>query len=1343
MKISDHHFANRSRFALFVLFAFLLTYFIHPQLYQLSVRSSAHSQLSPVAFVPTELFFSEYIEGSSNNKALEIYNGTGAPINLGTNGYNVQMFFNGSATAGLTINLTGTVANGDVFVLAQSSADAAILAQADQTNSSGWYNGDDAVVLRKGTTIIDVIGQVENDPGTEWGTGLTSTADNTLRRKIGIETGDANGGDAFNPATEWNGFATDTFSGLGSHTIAVPVLPNLTISDVSQAEGNSGTTTFNFSVNLSAPAGPGGVTFDIATADGTAQDDNPTSEDNDYVPQSLTGQTIPAGSSSYSFNVTVNGDTTAEANQTFFVNVTNVTGANVADGQGQGTIQNDDVALTPIHDIQGPGNSSPIVGASVSTRGVVTGVKNNGFFIQEPDATVDADPASSEGIFVFTNSTLPAAAAVGNLVQVTATVVEFVPSQDPLQPPLTELSSPTVVLISSGNPLPAAIPLTPTFPNPAGPFDQLERVEGMRVSAVSFTVWGPTGGNVNEPDATATSTGVFFGSITGVARPFREPGIQAPDPAPSGSIPPIPRWDSNPELLRVDSDGIGAPILDVNTSAVVTGMVGPLDYGFRRYTILPQPQTPPSVAGGVMPTAAATPDGNEITVASYNLERFYDTLNDTDIGEPILTAAAYDERLNKASEGIRNYLHTPDILGVIEVENLSTLQDLAARINSDAVANSQPDPQYDAYLVEGNDVGGIDVGFLVKTSPVAGSTPRVEVVEVQQELDGTLFVNPDSSTETLNDRPPLRLKAVVHFPGGGTFPVTVIVNHMRSLNDSDSISPGANGWATVGARVRAKRQKQAEDLANLVQARQTADPTERIMLIGDFNAFEFNDGFGDSMGVIEGTPVPDNQTAVPGDGVDLVNPDLDNLFDTELPTERYSFVFEGNAQSLDHIVVNQALLDSASSVRLDHARINADFPQTARNSTGVERLADHDPAIAYISLEAPIAMDDSFSTNEDTMLNVAAPGVLDNDSDNENDTLTATIVSGPSNALSFTLNPDGSFSYTPATNFNGQDSFTYKATDGSSESNVATVTINVNAVNDAPTISGMTVTRQQTAAGTISVIATVSDVDNASSSLSVMTTTVPAGITVTGITNNNDGTISATVQAGCAAALGNNPVGLKVSDSGGEMGTGTLTVNVTAENTLPVIDPVANVAVSVPPNVPSTSVTFPLPTATDNCGAAVTVETDPVSGSMFNLGTTTVNVKATDQAGNMSFSSFTVTVTQQYQFSWFYYSDLLLKENVLNQVTAGSNVPIRFTLNGYKGNPYSSPPVSQQISCSTLAPIGAASVINRFMPDPYYSPYFDFYQTTWQTQGAWKFTCRRLTLSLTDGTTKSLNFYFK
>jgi predicted extracellular nuclease len=182
-----------------------------------------------VSAAPTELFFSEYIEGSSFNKAVEIYNGTGAAVDLGALGYKLELYSNGSATVSATLNLTGTVAAGDVFVAANPSANAAILAQADATSSTAInWNGDDAVVLRKGSAIVDVIGQVGFDPGTEWGTGLTSTADNTIRRKGTISQGDTNPSDAFDPAAEWDGFAVDTFSGLGSHTLAADDAPSVT-----------------------------------------------------------------------------------------------------------------------------------------------------------------------------------------------------------------------------------------------------------------------------------------------------------------------------------------------------------------------------------------------------------------------------------------------------------------------------------------------------------------------------------------------------------------------------------------------------------------------------------------------------------------------------------------------------------------------------------------------------------------------------------------------------------------------------------------------------------------------------------------------------------------------------------------------------------------------------------------------------------------------------------------------------------------------------------------------------------------------------------------------------------
>ncbi|HWQ30404.1 MAG TPA: CehA/McbA family metallohydrolase [Negativicutes bacterium] len=165
----------------------------------------------------SELFFSEYIEGSSNNKALEIYNGTGSEVDLSP--YTVELYYNGSTSAGSKITLSGMLANNDVYVLANSSAVAAVKNLADLTSTVVNFNGDDAVVLKKSGAIIDVIGQIGNDPGTEWGSELTSTADNTLVRKSTIATGDTNPNDLFLPSAEWEGYAADTFVYLGSHTM--------------------------------------------------------------------------------------------------------------------------------------------------------------------------------------------------------------------------------------------------------------------------------------------------------------------------------------------------------------------------------------------------------------------------------------------------------------------------------------------------------------------------------------------------------------------------------------------------------------------------------------------------------------------------------------------------------------------------------------------------------------------------------------------------------------------------------------------------------------------------------------------------------------------------------------------------------------------------------------------------------------------------------------------------------------------------------------------------------------------------------------------------------------------
>ena len=235
--------------------------------------------------------------------------------------------------------------------------------------------------------------------------------------------------------------------------------------------------------------------------------------------------------------------------------------------------------------------------------------------------------------------------------------------------------------------------------------------------------------------------------------------------------------------------------------------------------------------------------------------------------------------------------------------------------------------------------------------------------------------------------------------------------------------------------------------------------------------------------------------------------------------------------------------------------------------------------------QPPVAVGDSYTTDEDTPLTVTAPGVLANDSDpNAGDTITAVLVSGPSQAASFSLNSDGSFSYTPSSNFNGSDSFTYKARDShNADSNTVTVNITVNAVDDPPIFNSVaTITRKQHAGSSNSQIATVSDVDNPAGDLVVTVKTPATGITLSNIVNTN-GTITADVAADCSAALGMNTVVLQVSD-GQLSATGNLTVNVTASDP-PVITlkAAAVLAPAVNHSYKTLTITQMVQSVTDDC----------------------------------------------------------------------------------------------------------------------------------------------------------------
>ena len=559
----------------------------------------------------------------------------------------------------------------------------------------------------------------------------------------------------------------------------------------------------------------------------------------------------------------------------------------------------------PIHVVQGSGLTSPVAGQDVTTTGVVTGIKSNGFFLQSAAGDEDADAATSQGLFVFT-STAPAV-TVGDLAVVKGTATEFFG--------LTQVEASLtgdVSVTSSGNALPAPVTLTPVILDAGGTITQLERLEGMRVAAPALTSVGPT----NE-------FGEIFTVLSGVARPRREPGIEARYPVPpaaeGGTDCCIPIWDMNPERIMVDTDGLaGSAPLHVTSNVTLSNVTGPLEYSFSNYKVLPE--LPPAASPSMTAVAAPVPAANEFTVGSFNIENF----NHADI------------QRRKAALHIRTVMQSPDVIGVVEIASLAALQALAAQVNADAVAAAQADPQYQAYLVPFGP-NNQHVGFLVKSS-------RVLVHAVTQELAAQTFVNPvTGAVEALHDRPPLVLEATVAPGSASPARVVVVVNHLRSFIGIELVDGD-------GLRVRAKRKAQAEAVAQLLDDLQEASPGVFVIAVGDYNAYEFNDGYTDPISVLVGQPTPGDQIVVAG-SPDLVDPDFTNLTGTLTPDQRYTFVFEGTPQALDHVLVNAAATRYAQ--RYTIARSNADFPATLASLAGdasrPELNSDHDSPLAYFA----------------------------------------------------------------------------------------------------------------------------------------------------------------------------------------------------------------------------------------------------------------------------------------------------------------------------------------------------------------------------------------------------------
>ena len=320
----------------------------------------------------------------------------------------------------------------------------------------------------------------------------------------------------------------------------------------------------------------------------------------------------------------------------------------------------------PIYELQGEEETSAFAGMDVSTTGIVTARKTNGFFLQMPDIESDGDPDTSDALFVFT-STAPTA-AVGDEVRVIGRLVEFRSSSAVTTGTLTEITSPTLTILSSGNTLPAALDFGPLLGSP-GSFSnrvqQFERYEAMLVTTPSMDVVGPS-----------NTFGELYAVVSDIARPFREPGIDIGEPLPVEAPAGVSRFDGNFERVMLDSDdlvdaaGVRRPRLDLpvgtpNAPVRVLNIFGPLDYAFDSYRVALDLS---AVADGTRsPSPVPAPVGSEFTIVSLNLENFRD-------GTP-----NFASRKTKAARLIDDVLNTPDILGLIEVGDLRIWKRLRRR----------------------------------------------------------------------------------------------------------------------------------------------------------------------------------------------------------------------------------------------------------------------------------------------------------------------------------------------------------------------------------------------------------------------------------------------------------------------------------------------------------------------------------------------------------------------------------------------------------------------------------------------------------------------------------------
>ena len=590
-------------------------------------------------------------------------------------------------------------------------------------------------------------------------------------------------------------------------------------------------------------------------------------------------------------------------------------------------------ALTLIHDIQGTGATSPLNGQTKTVEGIVVGLDDlmgssfgtgntvntfptdRGFFLEEEVADWDADAATSEGIFIGLPSSSTALPAIGDKVSLTGTIKD---GQSPPTFGQTRIEVSSYTVVSPANPLPPAITIDLALANAqsisadSNPTrSYYETLEGMRVTLASGVAHS---GGTNK-----------FGEL------FLVPGtatgtLLRTDPVQPGLIgTAIDAGAGNPLNPKAPPTR-SATYIEADKNDTVTGLTGPLAYSFGNYKVTNQVgQMPSVVKTGVTYPFALTPAGpSQRRIVSFNLENFFPVGGALD-GE-IITQAEFDLKRDQAADAIGRLLGAPDVVAVMEIgdnqhlgqtgstTSLGTLQSLASRLGTFGYG------AYTAYMLEGNDNRGIDVGFLVKNT--------VSVIGTADQRAGLTAAGSCSDVSgRLFDRPPLFLQVDLGPTIGQPY---IVANHFSSKAAPDSCRIAQATWV--------RDQVKTLELAG-----------NQVIVLGDLNAFE-NEG--------ALTTLQDGQTS------------LTNLWGTVPHDSAYSFQFNGVLQTLDHLLITAGV--QANVQGFTYAHLDNDFYQRLTQPDG-HQVSDHDPPVLTLGSTPPIDIPEA---PEPWMMSVMALAVL-------------------------------------------------------------------------------------------------------------------------------------------------------------------------------------------------------------------------------------------------------------------------------------------------------------------------------------------------------------------------------